>query len=221
MNERHIRVARTARFWSLGSPGPQTREVWLVCHGYGQLAGRFLRRFVVLDDGSRYIVAPEALSRFYLEGGNGGERTVGATWMTREDRLHEIDDHVAYLDALCGQVFSEVERDAVEFTVLGFSQGVATVCRWAVRAPIAPDRLIAWAGSLPDELTPAPRLFGDARLTLVLGDRDPHVPDGAEQRLRLRLEEGGMPFEFVRFAGGHEVRPTTLQDVAARAGGER
>ena len=42
-----------------------------------------------LDDGSRLIVAPEALSRFYLGEVSqrpASERRVGASWMTREDR---------------------------------------------------------------------------------------------------------------------------------------
>lgn len=220
MDERHIRVSRTARYHSLGRPGPGTSQVWLVCHGYGQLAGRFLRRFGVLDDGSRYIIAPEALNRFYVPR-DGRDRSVGATWMTREDRLNDIDDYLGYLDALCGRVFSEVARDAVEFVALGFSQGVATVCRWAARAPVPPDRVVAWAGWLPDELEPAPRLFGDAHLTLVVGDRDHHAHDGADRRMISRLQSGGVPHDIVRFSGGHELHPRTLLELAAKRGGAR
>lgn len=215
MDERHIRVARTARYHALGEPGPWTSQVWLVCHGYGQLAARFLRRFGVLDDGSRYIVAPEALNRFYVRRDHQQDRTVGATWMTREDRLHEIDDYLGYLDAVCGRIFSEVDRDAVEFVALGFSQGVATMCRWAARAPVPPDRIVAWAGWLPDELEPSPRLFGDAHLTLVVGDRDHHASDGADRRMVSRLEAGAVPHDFIRFSGGHELHPTTLIELAA------
>ena len=36
-------------------------------------------------------MAPEGLSRFYLEGFSG---KVGATWMTREDRLNDIDNYL-------------------------------------------------------------------------------------------------------------------------------
>jgi predicted esterase len=223
MNERHIRVTRTARYCTLGDAGPATRQVWLVCHGYGQLAARFLRRFSVLDDGHRYMVAPEALNRFYIRpdpGPHGPGAPVGATWMTREDRLREIEDYVGYLDALTGEIFSLVDRAAVEFIALGFSQGVATICRWAERAPIAPDRIVLWAGSLPDELTASPRLFGDAGLTLVLGDRDPYAEGGADRRIAERFEAGAMPFELIRFAGGHELDPTVLRRLAGGAESE-
>ena len=85
MKERHIRVGRTARYYTLGSTGPDLREVWLVCHGIRQLARRFLPRFADLDDGKRLIVAPEGLSRFYLRGPESRrdkQIQIGATWMT-------------------------------------------------------------------------------------------------------------------------------------------
>src|SRR5690348_9673298 len=109
MHEFHIAVGRTARYVVLGSTAKTggLREVWVVLHGYGQLAATFARYFEILDDGTRLIVAPEALNRFYLTGPTSGpanERPVGATWMTREDREHEIEDYVAYLDTLWGTV---------------------------------------------------------------------------------------------------------------------
>ena len=133
MRERHIRVARTARYYALGSAGPSLREIWLVCHGYRQLAGRFLRRFSDLDDGTRLIVAPEGLSRFYLhdsEGSHGKEVPIGATWMTREDRENEITDYVGLLDAVVDEVSEESGGQITRLTVLGFSQGAHTACRW-------------------------------------------------------------------------------------------
>ena len=111
MRERHIRVARTARYYTLGSAGTHLREVWLVCHGYRQLARRFLSRFADLDDGTRLIVAPEGLSRFYLHdpaSGHGKEVPIGATWMTREDRENEITDYVGFLDGVLDEVLYEV-----------------------------------------------------------------------------------------------------------------
>ena len=91
VHEHHLPVSRTARYYTLGDPGPGTRQVWVVCHGYGQLASRFLEKLRALDDGTRYLVAPEGLSRFYLSE-SPAERRVGASWMTREDRLAEIAD---------------------------------------------------------------------------------------------------------------------------------
>src|SRR6266704_6639708 len=95
LQEHHVSVTRTARYFTLGS-SRGVAEVWFACHGYGQLAGRFLEKLRVLDDGTRYLVAPEGLSRFYLSE-SATARRVGASWMTREDRLVEIEDYVRYL----------------------------------------------------------------------------------------------------------------------------
>ncbi|MGH7679044.1 MAG: alpha/beta hydrolase, partial [Gemmatimonadaceae bacterium] len=65
--ERHIRVHRTARFYLLGAPAKQATELWVACHGYGQLAGGFAAALEPLADGGRTVVVPEALSRFYLD----------------------------------------------------------------------------------------------------------------------------------------------------------
>ena len=99
MTEHHLAVTRTARYYQQGELSAQTRRVWFVCHGYGQLAAYFSRHFAFLasTDPGTVIIAPEGLSRFYLQG-NGGR--VGASWMTRDDRLHEIDDHVGFLNQL-------------------------------------------------------------------------------------------------------------------------
>jgi hypothetical protein len=100
--EHHLPVSRTARYFTIGEPHASLRELWFVCHGYGQLAGRFVRHFESIDAPHRMIVAPEALSRFYVEvpGKTHADTHVGASWMTREDRLSDIEDYVEYLDAL-------------------------------------------------------------------------------------------------------------------------
>ena len=104
---RHLRVARTARYYMLGGRGEGVAEAWFALHGYRQAARRFARRFEVLDAPERIVVVPEALSRFYVDpspGRHGPEHRVGASWMTREDRDNEIADYVAYLDALAAEV---------------------------------------------------------------------------------------------------------------------
>ena len=45
-------VPRTARYYTLGPTHGFPRELWFVCHGFGQLAGRFIRQFASLDDGT-------------------------------------------------------------------------------------------------------------------------------------------------------------------------
>lgn len=219
--EHHVPVGRTARYYTLGPAGASTREIWVACHGYGQLARFFLRRLAPLDDGSRLIVAPEALSRFYLgdPGGSHAKARVGATWMTREDRLNEIQDYVAYLDAVYRQAVTGVPQGGIRVFALGFSQGVATACRWAALGKTVVDELILWAERVPPDLD----LTGTAgrlrrmRITLVAGETDPAIPPGAPAEERSRLERHGIPGEIVTFPGGHELDADTLFSIAHRA----
>jgi predicted esterase len=206
MQEHRLTVTRSARYFTLGRP---EREVWFVLHGYGQLAARFLPHFEALDDGSRLIVAPEGLSRFYLTE-SPSERRVGANWMTKEDRLAEIEDYVRYLDAVCAAVFGSLDAARIKVTVLGFSQGAATACRWATLGASRVDRLVLWGGEVPPDLD----LSRVPRLTLVYGDRDEYFTAKIVAATEARLREHGTPYALLPFAGGHDIDAAVLKKLA-------
>lgn len=212
--EHHLEVTRTARYWTLGDAAAAD-EVWFVLHGYKQLARRFLRRFEPIAAPGRLIVAPEALSRFYTSpapGRHGPRSVVGASWMTREDRLSEIRDYVAYLDRLA----SVVLRGAEEVTVLGFSQGTATAARWVSMGAVEARRLVLWAGYVPhdQDAERASEVFARTELVLVRGDADPGLTDELSARERTVLDEAGVPHRVVRYEGGHEIDGTVLARLA-------
>ena len=209
MQEHRITVSRSARYFTLGRPD---REVWFVLHGYGQLAARFLRHFGPLDDGTRLIVAPEALSRFYLSEAPA-ERRVGASWMTKEDRLAEIDDYVRYLDAIYKDVLRSIDRAKIHVTALGFSQGATTACRWTTVGASRLDRLIVWGGEVPSDVD-LPRA---ARLILVHGSGDAFFTPKVVAATEVRLREHGIPYDLVSFDGGHEIDAVVLKNLALTA----
>lgn len=217
ITEHHLPVTRTARYYTLGAPA-HAREVWFACHGYAQLAQYFLRRFETLDDGTRLVVAPEALSRFYLgdPGGSHANARIGATWMTREDRLREIDDYVGYLDAVYREVMAAGVPAGARVWVLGFSQGVATACRWAVMGEPQVDELVLWAERVPADLdlTRAAERLRNTRVHLVGGMTDPSLPPGALDEERVRLARHGIQCLALTFPGGHELDTATLERVA-------
>lgn len=141
--EHHLTVARTARYYTLGELTDQTTHVWFCLHGFGQLARFFSKKFDGLVNDHTFIVVPEGLSRLYLD---GKYDRIGASWMTREDRQPEIDDFVAYLNTLFDTTLQGCDPAELHITVLGFSQGAATACRWLNNNHIRADRLILWAG---------------------------------------------------------------------------
>ena len=215
-----IHVRRTARYYTMGPTHGFPRELWVVVHGYGQLARRFLESFAPLDDGTRLVVAPEALSRFYLdpiaERRTHAEPRVGATWMTREDRQSEIADYVAYLEQLTLETRRHLAGAGPRIVVLGFSQGTATVCRWLASSELRADQLVLWAGGIPPEIdvaTWSTRLHG-ASLTLVAGETDEMVPATAVVTEGERLSAAGVAFTLLRHPGGHRIEAEPLARLA-------
>ncbi len=212
--EHYVTVERTARFVTMGSTA-QPSEVWFVCHGYGELAAPFVQGLSVLDDGTRLLVAPEALSRFYVD---GTHQKVGASWITREDRENEMRDYLKYLDAVKTEVFSRIHGASAHITVLGFSQGAATAARWACRGSVDAARLIIWGESLPPELEDDESLkrLRAIQLTIVGGTRDEFFTQSRRDELRERLDRLGVPFEEKSFEGGHRLDDTTLLEIVSR-----
>lgn len=217
--QHHLKVSRTARYLIIGEPSREITDVWFVCHGYGQLASDFITEFEVIAASHRLIVAPEALSRFYLSEGtgfHGPDAKIGATWMTRADRENEIADYVAYLDDLYDYVFTMCDRSRVRVTVLGFSQGGATANRWVTRGRVKTDRLLMWGALLASDsdLNQAAAFFRDVELTIIYGTRDQYAEEGMMEKYEKLLRDSGIPYSLVTFDGGHRMDRLTLQRLA-------
>jgi predicted esterase len=216
-HEHHVTVPRTARYYTLGTAGPETNAVWIVCHGYGHLAGEFIARFSPVDDGTHLVVAPEALNRYYHDTRPGASQTsaVGATWMTKEDRSSEIGDQITYLDTLYHTIFRDVARDSVRVTVLGFSQGAATVARWLAHTRLPVDRVIFWAGAIPDDVSlSADTALRRSAVVLVVGTRDEYAMPERVARQAAALRAADKSFSQIEFEGGHRLDDAVLRTLA-------
>ncbi|MDT0630279.1 esterase [Rubrivirga sp. S365] len=224
MTVRQIAAVKTARYAVLGPEDGPVDEVWMACHGYGQLATYFARHFEGALRPGRLVVVPEALSRFYVtEGGRRVGERVGASWMTREDREAEIADTVRYLDDVFVAACARADADprAVRLGGMGFSQGTSTVVRWLAYSPLIQSRerragrLVLWGGALPHDLDlgeHAPWLNA-ADLRLVAGDRDSFATPGRILKEERRLTDAGVAYESTSFSGGHRLHDRLLADV--------
>lgn len=208
---RSLVVSRHARVGLVGDPAG-AREAWLLLHGYGMLAQGILHWFRAAERPGRLLVAPEGLSRFYQE--RNGLRTVGASWMTREDREHELLDQQGYLD----QVVRDIVGDIPRLEVHGFSQGVATAARWVAREAHAVARLVCWGGTLPEEVDVAAlgAAVAPEPVHFVVGDRDAWVAPEAVAADAERTRAAGVAVELHRFAGGHRIDDGVLARLEAR-----
>ena len=197
-----IKTSKTQRYFTHGDLKKATKLL-IVLHGYGQLAEHFIRKFHQLPE-NYYIVAPEAMHHFYLNGSSG---RVGASWMTKEDRINNIADNNEYLNNLVD--FLQKEKQFSELLVLGFSQGGATAARWnAQRKDI--DQLILWASVFPPDLEESS--FSNSKNgTFVIGKHDEFY-DAAAQDKEINKYRS-LSFKIVEYDGKHDIDVETLKNL--------
>ncbi|HMV33347.1 MAG TPA: hypothetical protein PKA50_14615 [Gemmatimonadales bacterium] len=220
MKPHHLSVTRTARYFLLGDPHRPAEELVLGLHGHAQLAARFLRFLAPLDDGATLLAAPEALSRFYLETRLNGQHgpAIGATWLTREHREPDLQDHYAYLDRLLAHLLADQPRRP-RLTLLGFSQGAVLASRWLAAGGRRMDRVILWGVPLAHDLPLDAFMSGlaGAPVHLVAGDADAYAPAGTIEEDAARLAAAGGTGVARRFARGHTLPPDELRAVMGRS----
>ncbi|HKK39043.1 MAG TPA: hypothetical protein VJ949_06480 [Cryomorphaceae bacterium] len=208
--KRKIKIEKTASYFVHGKDITKAKRVWFVLHGYGQLAEFFIRSFTHLDPSENFVIAPEGIHRFYLEGFSG---RVGASWMTKEERLDDIDNYVAYLDQLYRAM--DIPEDA-ELILLGFSQGVATAMRWLALGNNSEfHRAILWAGSFPHDVKPekARTALKDLDVHCVIGTKDPFLTEEHLKRTKEHLAAMKIEAKWHEYEGDHRIPEKSLIEV--------
>ncbi len=210
IKENHIIVNKTARFYTLGVLTANTKQVWLVLHGFRQNAQSFIAEFEPLASPDIFFIAPEGLNRFYLDGHAG---KVGASWMTKEDRLNEIKDYINYLNDL--YEYFELEKFTGTITALGFSQGASTLSRWADSTNYRIDKVIVFAGEVAPEIIPLQAHSGLNRTKnyFVCGTKDEFfTPDFVAKAKEIYKS---LRFTEIEFDGKHELRMDILKEISS------
>ncbi|UZD21219.1 alpha/beta hydrolase [Algoriphagus halophytocola] len=192
-------------------PTFEEKEVWLVLHGYGQLAEFFLRKFQPHDSSERLFIAPEGTNYNYLNGFSG---RVGANWMTRHEREVAIANNHVLLDSLMEKYLSGF-ASLPKVKVLGFSQGAATATRWASQWSGSIVQLILWAGGFAEDmkLDLAREKFGKTKILMVMGDQDEFVTDQAILAQQKMLFKLGKTAEELSYSGGHQIDSELLSKI--------
>lgn len=211
-NKSTLKVSRTGRYFTLNSVQEQTKNIWIIFHGYGQLAEYFIKHFENLDSEENFVIAPEGLSRFYIDGTSG---RVGASWMTKEDRNDEVFDQTNYLNSVIENCGVNPETDAPRIIVLGFSQGATTAVRWFTNCGFRPAQLILWAGSFPHDVNTSshPAIFGNLPTHFVYGNEDPFLQNINVQSKVAEFEQMGLNLKLWTFDGKHNMDKPTLDKI--------
>jgi len=200
-----------ARYYTSGHINDNTKYLCIAFHGYGQLAKYFIKDFESLGD-EHITIMPEGLHHFYKEGMSG---RVVASWMTKEDRLTDIENQSNYINEVLSQVKEEVKGKDVKIWILGFSQGVATAMRWIVNNRVDIDSAIFWAGSLPEDLevNEVSKAFKNIKCYSVIGDKDPFFQNASLQKQKELENKYSLDIEKLSFDGEHKVMPMVLKEI--------
>lgn len=211
MEKKQIRFDCEAPYYKVGTIGHTTKAIWMIFHGYGQLAEQFMHRFSIMNPEQHIMIFPQGLSKFYLK---GIDNQVGASWMTAHDREYDIQNYLAYLREIYqSEVLPYSSQYA--FNVLGFSQGAHTASRWIYREHIAYDKLILWGANLAHEINAetVTSYFSGGRNIFVIGDQDRYIDDASLEKLQQRYNNMGMKYELIRYQGGHDIYPDVLEQL--------
>ena len=210
MSKQHyLDINIKASFHTLNELTSETERIWIVFHGYGQLSEFFIRKFDQLDAKRNFIIAPQGLSKYYLEGVYG---RVGASWMTKEDRLTEIENQYRYIDA----VLNQFDLGGKELIYFGFSQGTATMGRYAAHAKTPFSKMIIWAGTFPPDTAPKDWEFlnGSEEIHYYTSREDIYFKEEmiANQNAVLKAAMQKEPI-LHWYDGGHKVIPEIVSTL--------
>lgn len=201
INEKAVSYQTTNTYSTLNAFTSKTKNVWVVFHGIGYLSRYFLKYFRHLNKEENYFIAPQAPSKYYL---NGKYEHVGASWATRENTETDVQNALTYLD----EIYKEENlENAPNLILFGYSQGVSVVSRWVARRKIQCHTLIFHSGRIPSEITAEDLSFlKKTHIKFVYGNHDPFIlPEyliTEKERLHQLFPEN---FEILIFEGGHEI----------------
>ena len=204
MQENTLTIQKTARYFTHGNLD-EANSLLICLHGYGQLPTYFGRKFETIDK-SYFVVIPEGLHRFYSEGSSG---RVGASWMTKEAREHDIQDNINFLKKLLVNLTSKKTFEKI--ILLGFSQGGATAARFYVNQ-LNIDHLILWACVFPPDLHIEEEInFEPNKNYFILGSEDQYFNE-TEQNETIEFYKK-RNFKILQYSGNHSIDSSLLNEL--------
>ena len=209
IKESHIKIEKIARYYSNEPKRREVKNFWFVIHGYGQLASDFIKEFEFLDDRNTLIIAPEGLSKFY------SKNKAGASWMTSEDRLNEINDYICYLEKVTNEIKSTYNISVSEKYLLGFSQGVHTAVRFFLNSKKRFEHLILCSSDFPSDID-FDLLSNKLKSTVmhfIYGKNDRIINAKRYSESSDLLKKNNIEFYKVIYNGDHEIDEASVKKI--------
>jgi len=206
--EKEIVYTISNSYTTLNSLTSKTKNVIFACHGMGYLSRYFLKYFKGLNSDDNYIIIPQAQSKYYIA---PKMKHVGASWLTKENTLKEMENIKSYFDS----VLSNEKIENLNFIFLGYSQGVSVAMRYLAKKKIIVSKLILMSGGIPKELTPKDfkYLKNKAAIYYVYGDKDEYITEGFLNSEKKRLENLFSNINYIEFDGNHEIKTEIIESI--------
>ena len=211
-NKHNISFEFSSSYITYNKLTDNTENIWIVFHGYGQLSRYFIRRFDVLDGDKNYIIAPQGLSKFYVD---EDYNDVGASWLTKEDRGSDLLNQQKYLIKLMDELKLKIDFSKIKVNLFGFSQGVSALTRLLMNYNMKVNNIIIWAGWVPDEFFNINKdVLKDTNLFFVVGNKDKYynnpIIKGYLKKFKNILNK---EIDYFVFNGGHIVDRKVLKKI--------
>ena len=211
INTHHIQTTKTARYSTYGILSSKTKYFWFVLHGSNMLAEQMIYKFKEFDPETHFVVSPEGLSRFYVNG-FGGE--VVASWMTKRDRLEEIHDFSVYCSKLFNTYKTQLPRSS-RTIIMGFSQGGITALRWLHHIKVSVDFLIPYACWIPEDINyqEGKSQWNEMCKIYTYGSKDQFLNEKKIKEIESICKAGDLDFHTEVYSGDHRVDKKQLQKI--------
>jgi len=206
--EKEIVYTISNSYTTLNSLTSKTKNVIFACHGMGYLSRYFLKYFKGLNSDDNYIIIPQAQSKYYIA---PKMKHVGASWLTKENTLKEMENIISYFDS----VLSNEKIENLNFIFLGYSQGVSVAMRYLAKRKIIVSKLILMSGGIPKELTPKDfkYLKNKAVIYYVYGDKDEYITEDFLNSEKKRFEDLFSNINYIEFDGNHEIKTEIIESI--------
>ncbi len=215
MSEQQISYTHNNSYTTLNTLSAKTKYVWLAFHGMGHLSRYFIKHFEGLNPIENYIIAPQAPSKYYQD---KRFKYVGASWLTRESTTIEKENVLNYVDAVWEHEKKQWQQLDVDVILMGFSQGVSIVSRWASSRKIECTQLMLHSGGIPTELVRSDfeYLSPTTRVHYLFGNKDEYYNEARHTEEQLKGNRlFGDRLEVKVFDGIHEVSDAEIQSLVS------
>jgi len=204
-----FKTSKTARYSTFGADPSKAKFFWFALHGSKMTCEQMLYKFADFDPDEHLVVAPEALNRFYFDGFGGD---VVASWMTKRDRLSEIEDFSNYLTQLY-QLFTNQLPNNCRKIILGFSQGGTTMYRWLHARKIEADFLIPYSCWIPEDidLEKSKTQLNDLTTKYTYGLQDQFLTEENIAKVKGVIARNKLEIEILPYEGDHRVSKQQLK----------